>query len=65
MFARKLENGNYAILDDEGHPIARIETSQAFVVYPIGSNLSTNYEHPEGIILEKADVKKLGILIEK
>jgi len=63
MFARE-KNGNYGILDDEGYPVTRIERKQGQAIYPVGSNLSTNYEHPEGIILSLKDVQKLGIEIE-
>jgi len=60
MFARKNENGNYAILDNEGYAITKLDAN----VYPVGSNLSARYEHPEGIELTEADVKKLNIDIE-
>jgi hypothetical protein len=59
MIARKNENGNYTILDEEGFPVTRIDAN----VYPVGSELSAKYEHPEGIELTLEDVEKLNIEI--
>ena len=33
--------------------------------YPVGSELSARYEHPEGITLRPHDAEKLGIEIEE
>lgn len=61
MFGRKLENGNIAILEDEdGSPVTRIDAN----IYPVNSDKSARYEHPEGIILTAEDAENLNIEIE-
>ncbi len=65
LFARKIDehdpDTDYAILYvEDGELVTRIDAD----VYPVDSNLGARYEHPEGIKLTLADVKKLGITIE-
>lgn len=59
MFYR-LENGNARILHESGEMVTRIDAN----VYPVGSNCSARYEHPEGIVLTVEDAEKLGIEVE-
>ena len=61
IFGRLDADGNVRVLHDEdGEPVRRLDAD----VYPVGSNLSVRYEHPEGIILSKEDADKLGIEME-
>jgi|GEM_PF-1872469 len=66
IFGRLLENGNVAVIyETDGAPVTRLDAS----VYPVDSegnesDFSARYEHPEGIILTRADAEKIGIEIE-
>lgn len=57
LFYRLDENGNAVIFDLDGDIATTIDAS----VYPVDSQLSTRYEHHEGIVLTIEDAKKLGI----
>ncbi len=59
MFYR-IENGNARIFHESGEVVTRIDAN----VYPVGSDLSARYEHPEGIVLTVEDAEKLGIEVE-
>ena len=61
-FARKNEDGNYSILHADGTPVTRIKNIAG--LYPVGSDMSSQYEHPDGIVLTFADVVQLAINIE-
>ena len=63
MFYRINENGNAVILNDSGTLVTSL-TRPLPCVYPIGSNVSAYYEHPEGIVLTVDDAKKCGIEAE-
>jgi hypothetical protein len=60
MFYRIDDDGNAIILEDDGSIVTRIDAN----VYPVGSDLSARYEHPEGIVLTVEDAEKLGIEVE-
>lgn len=61
IFGRINDNGNVALFyAEEGEAVTELDES----VYPVGSNQSARYEHPEGIVLEIDDARKLGIEIE-
>lgn len=60
MFYRINDDGNAIILEDDGSIVTRIDAN----VYPVGSDLSARYEHPEGIRLTISDAEKLGIEVE-
>jgi hypothetical protein len=60
MFYRINDDGNAIILHESGEMVTRIDAN----VYPVGSDLSARYEHPEGIVLTIADAEKLGIEVE-
>jgi hypothetical protein len=63
IFGRVLDDGTVILLDsNEGMPITRLNVDG---IYPVGSHLSTRYEHPEGIRLTRNDAKRLGIYMEK
>ena len=60
-FYRKNDDGNAVVLHfEDGSEVTRIDAN----VYPVGSELSARYEHPEGIVLTVADAKKIGIQSE-
>ena len=60
MFYRTDTDGNAVILNDNGTAVTRIDAD----VYPVGSDLSARYGHPEGIVLTVADAQKIGIEAE-
>ncbi len=61
FFGRLDGRGNVAVLHvEDGAAATRLDAA----VYPIGSQLSARYEHPEGIVLSRADAKSLGLEIE-
>jgi hypothetical protein len=60
FFGRRNENGDILILHVEDVDAAtRLDAS----VYPVGSDLSARYEHPEGIVLALEDAEQLNIEI--
>ena len=59
MFARKNDDGNYEIFENDGSAATKINAS----VYPVGSEFSARYEHADGITLTADDVEKLKIEI--
>lgn len=61
MFYRLDRKGNAVILWTSGEPVTRIAAN----VYPVGSDLSARYEHPEGIVLSVVDAEMLGIEPER
>ena len=63
IFGRINTDGNVDVLDvDTGERVTRLEG--CFNVYPVGSSLSAEYEHPQGIALSHSDACNIGIVIE-
>jgi hypothetical protein len=63
IFGRINASGNVDILHaEDGGPVTRVD--DCITVYPVGSGLSTAYEHADGIALTVHDAKRLGISIE-
>lgn len=61
MFGRINAEGNVDVLMiEDGAAVTRIDAN----VYPVGSQLSARYEHPDGIVLTAADAKTTGLTIE-
>lgn len=61
FFGRKTGGGFVSVLHiEDGAPAIRLDAN----VYPVGSELSARYEHPEGIVLHTHDAAALGIEIE-
>lgn len=61
FFGRMTEEGHVAVLHaPDGEPATRLDTS----IYPVGSDVSARYEHPEGIILHLEDAATLDIELE-
>lgn len=61
MFGRVNNEGNVDVFFVEtGESVTRIDAN----VYPVGSELSVRYEHPEGITLTMADANSIGLDIE-
>lgn len=66
MFGRMRRDGNVDILYmDDGDRVTSIDTPAGISIYPVGSNKSTKYEHPEGIVLTLSDARKLKLKIER
>ena len=62
FFGRYDDDGNVIVLHiKDGTEATELDAS----VYPVGSELSARYEHPEGITLRPHDAEKLGIEIEE
>jgi len=60
IFGRINDAGNVAVFHDSGEAVTRIDAN----VYPVESHLSARYEHPQGIVLSRADADRLGVEIE-
>lgn len=61
-FGRKSKKGIAIFHVEDGEPVTRL--SGHHTVYPVGSSLSADWEHPEGVILHPEDAQRLGIEIE-
>lgn len=61
FFYRVNEQGHAVIFDEYGWNVTKIDAN----VYPVGSDLSCSWEHPEGIVLTIEDADKLGIRYEE
>jgi hypothetical protein len=63
IFGRVTEAGSIALFHTgSGEVVTRLFTDT--IIYPIGSNLSCGYEHPNGIVISREDADKIGITIE-
>jgi hypothetical protein len=62
FFGRIDENGNVAVFHNDGEAATRMDCS-LYAVDSDGSQ-SVRYEHPEGIIITRADAEKIGLEIE-
>lgn len=61
FFGRINADGDVNVLHvGDGEFATRLDAS----VYPVGSDVSARYEHPNGIVLTAEDASKLGIDIE-
>lgn len=62
-FYRLDENGNAVILHcEDGAPVTKIDKGMSYRgIFPIGSSLCVQYDHPEGIVLSVLDAMALGI----
>lgn len=61
LFARKRTDENYDILfEKDGESVTQLDYNE----YPVGSELSVRYEHPEGIVFTAEQVAKNNIEIE-
>ena len=61
MFGRMTSQGTIAVFEDDGGRATRME---GWILYPVGSSLSAEYEHAEGIVLTVADAERIGLPIE-
>jgi len=62
MFGRINENGNVDVLHvTDGSRVTRIDAD----VWPLDNKFGTRYEHPEGIIISRADAKLIGLYVER
>ena len=61
IFGRFNEAGDIMLLHvEDGHAVTRLDDD----IYPVGSDLSTRWEHPEGIVITPEDAAELGVEIE-
>lgn len=63
IFGRINSDGNIDVLHETGECVTRFDDSITGV-YPVGSNITANYEYPNGITLSKEDAVKIGLSIE-
>ncbi|EIS4806070.1 hypothetical protein ACSD30_000745 [Escherichia coli] len=62
VFGRINNNGTVTVLyADSGIAVNRLDVDG---LYPVGSELSTRYDHPEGIEITVEDAQRFGIEIE-
>ncbi|EEF8013771.1 hypothetical protein GWR30_23290 [Salmonella enterica] len=62
VFGRINESGNVDVLYSEtGEQVTRLDVNG---VYPVGSEFSTRYDHPDGIVISVEDAKRIGLDIE-
>jgi hypothetical protein len=62
IFGRSTKEGIVILHAEDGDLVTRIPG--AHTIYPVGSNKSCEWEHPEGIVLTQEDTEKLGIEVE-
>jgi hypothetical protein len=63
IFGRINENGNVDVLNiEDGSFVTQIKIDN---LYPVGSNLSSYYEHAEGIEITREDAGRIGLEIEE
>jgi hypothetical protein len=62
FFGRIDENGNVEVFHESGEAATRMDHN----IYAIGSDgsKSVRYEHPEGIVISRADAEKIGLEID-
>jgi hypothetical protein len=60
FFGRTTEAGVAVLHTADGVPATRLDAS----VYPVGSDTSARYEHPEGIVLSAGDAASIGLDVE-
>lgn len=61
IFGRTNDDGNVMLLYvDDGADVTQLDEG----IYPVGSQLSARYDHPEGIVVTPQDAAKLGVVIE-
>ena len=56
----RMVNENVAVFEKDGSAATRIDEN----IYPVGSSVSTRYEHPAGIVISQEDAEKIGLEIE-
>ncbi len=61
IFGRITDDGDIAVLYvEDGVAVTSLDEN----IYPVGSELSVRYEHPEGIVISVADAESIGLKIE-
>lgn len=63
MFGRKMENGTIGLFHDGGEVVTRLGKPWP-VVWPVNSDVSAYYEHPDGIFLDESGFAKLGSAVK-
>jgi hypothetical protein len=59
LFGRVTEDGHVAVFNEDGSVATRIDAR----VWPLGSDLSGAYEHPQGITISRAEADKINLPI--
>jgi len=62
FFGRINEDGNVAVFNGSGEAATRMDCS-LYAVDSDGSK-SVRYEHPEGVVISRADAENIGLEIE-
>jgi len=66
FFGRIRPDGDIDVFTEDGQRATRLPRPLGRpYLYPVGSNLSTHYEHAEGIILDQVDAAIFGLQIER
>ena len=72
VFGRLNDDGNVDVLTITGEAATTLRDATELTrpqdvtaVYPVGASSSCAHEHPEGIVLSRADAVRLGIEIEE
>lgn len=60
FYGVRQDNGNVLVCHTSGVAATRLDAS----VYPVGSQVSARYEHPDGIFLTTEDAAQLGLEVE-
>lgn len=63
FFGRLDNNKNVVVFTNDGELATRLPDC-INGIYPIGSNVSTQYDHPEGIVIALSDAYDIGLEIE-
>lgn len=58
IFGRPTDEGHVRLFHSDGEVVTQLNAT----VWPVGSDLSARYEHPEGIVLTRDDARKIGVL---
>lgn len=60
-----VENGIMLTYASDGVAVTRLYEDEHPLLWPVDTDVSAYYEHPEGIVLKRSDAEKLGIEIEQ
>ncbi|OCF98775.1 hypothetical protein A9G10_05995 [Gilliamella sp. wkB308] len=65
VYGKLNADGNVSLLyANDGYPVTRLDTAGFGTLYPVDSDVSTCYEHPEGIVVTLSDCHRLKIDVE-
>lgn len=63
IFGRKDNKGNVMVLFTDGEPVTRLDedNDDMPLIWPINSDVSAYYEHPDGLIISIEDAQTLKL----